>query len=77
MNKKWTQAEEDFVMQSAELLTDKQGAAELSKISGRNITVDAWRKKRQHLKIKKKPGRGVCAVVEDETLVESCPFNAD
>ena len=65
MNEVWTEAEKNFIRETAERLTDEAGAIELSKVAGRIITVDAWRKKRQKLKIKKKPGRGVCAIVKD------------
>ena len=68
MNQVWTEAEKDFIRKSAGHLTDEHGAVELSKVCGRPITVDAWRKQRQKLGIKKKPGRGVCAVANAQVL---------
>jgi len=65
VNKVWTETEKLFIRDTANHMTDEQGSSELSRITGRLITVDAWRKQRQKLGIKKKPGRGICAVVED------------
>lgn len=65
MNEVWTETEKNFIKDTANRLTDEAGAIELSKVAGRTITVDAWRKQRQKLGIKKKPGRGVCVVVEN------------
>ena len=62
MNQVWTEAEKAFIRDTAGNLTDEQGAVELSKVCGRTITVDAWRKQRQKMGIKKLPGRGVCKV---------------
>jgi hypothetical protein len=65
MNQIWTDTEKEFIRQNAGILTDQQGANQLSEISGRNITVNAWRKQRQKLKLAKKPGRGVCQLAND------------
>ena len=62
MNQVWSEGERNFIRENAEHLTDKQGAAKLSRLVGRNITVNAWRKQRQKMGISKKPGRGVCKV---------------
>ena len=62
MNQIWTEAEKQFVMDSAGTLTDEAGAIELSKVCGRIVTTNAWRKQRQKMGIKKNPGRGVCSV---------------
>jgi len=67
MNKVWTEAEKLFIKDAAGTLTDEAGAIELSKVCGRIITVNAWRKQRQKMGIKKNPGRGVCSVKESET----------
>ena len=67
MNQVWSEAEKQFIKDSAKTLTDEVGAIELSKVCGRIITVNAWRKQRQKMGIKKKPGRGVCSVRESET----------
>ena len=62
MNQVWSQAEKEFIKDAAGRLTDEAGAIELSKVCGRVITVNAWRKQRQKMGIKKKPGRGICSV---------------
>ena len=62
MNQVWSEGERNFIRENAGHLTDKQGAAKLSRLVGRNITVNAWRKQRQKMGISKKPGRGVCKV---------------
>ena len=62
MNKVWSEAEKDFIRDAAGRLTDEAGAIELSKVCGRIVTVNAWRKQRQKMGIKKNPGRGVCSV---------------
>jgi hypothetical protein len=64
MNQVWTKAEKQFIRDSAERLTDEAGSIELSKVCGRIISVNAWRKQRQKMGIKKNPGRGVCSVKE-------------
>ena len=66
MNQVWTEAERQFIKDSAEALTDEAGAIELSKVCGRIITVNAWRKQRQKMGIKKNPGRGICSVKKEE-----------
>ena len=65
MNEIWSEAEKQFIRDTANHLTDEQGAVELTKTCGRIVTVDSWRKQRQKLGIKKKPGRGICEVVLD------------
>ena len=72
MNQVWTEAERQFIKDSAGTLTDEAGAIELSKVCGRIITVNAWRKQRQKMGIKKNPGRGVCSVRQErETECDS------
>jgi hypothetical protein len=70
MNQVWSEAEKQFIRDSAGKLTDEVGAIELSKVCGRIITVNAWRKQRQKMGIKKNPGRGVCSLKESEA--EEC-----
>ena len=65
MNQVWTEAERQFIKDSAGTLTDEAGAIELSKVCGRIVTVNAWRKQRQKMGIKKNPGRGVCSVKQE------------
>jgi hypothetical protein len=59
----WKEFEKQFIKDNASVLTDEVGAAKLSQISGRDVSVHAYRKKRQEMKIKKKPGRGKCELV--------------
>ena len=72
MNQVWSEAEKQFIRDSAGKLTDEAGAIELSKVCGRIVTVNARRKQRQKMGIKKNPGRGVCSVrQESETECDS------
>ena len=45
-------------------MTDKILAIKLTQITGRNVTLQAVRKQRQAMGISKKPGRGICGIVE-------------
>jgi len=63
MNIKWTVEEKEFIRENAGSMKDKDLAQKLCEKSGRHITVDALRKVRQKLGIKKKHGRGICALV--------------
>lgn len=67
MRKCWTKYELEFIKNNAEKLKDKELAQELTKISGRVVTVAAVRKQRHTLKIKKEPGRGV-SKIKSQTL---------
>ena len=63
MNQIWTPMEEQFIRENADKLTDKAGAVKLTGLTGRTVSVYAWRKKRQKMGLTKAPGRGVCRVV--------------
>ena len=63
MNIKWTPEEKEYIRNNAGFMKDKDLAKKLSDKSGRLVTVDALRKVRQKLGIKKKHGRGICALV--------------
>jgi transposase len=63
MNIKWTVEEKEFIRENAGFMKDKELAQRLTDKSGRSVTVDALRKVRQKLGIKKKHGRGICALV--------------
>jgi len=63
MNIKWTVEEKEFIRENAGSMKDKDLAQKLCDKSGRHVTVDALRKVRQKLGIKKKHGRGICALV--------------
>ena len=60
MNIKWSAEDRQFVREHAAHTKDKDLAKELSKRSGRNVSLGAVRKLRQRLGILKKRGRGIC-----------------
>lgn len=68
MNKKWSEAEREFIRQNAGVLKDTEGAAKLSVIMGRPVSVHAWRKQRQKLGLRKSAGRSVCKLAEGEPV---------
>jgi hypothetical protein len=63
VNRIWTQAEADFILANAERLKDWELAQELSKLRGHEVTLASARQKRQRLRLKKLPGRGVCGLL--------------
>ena len=63
MNIKWTLEEKEFIRDNAGFMKDKELAQALADKSGRPVTIDALRKVRQKLGIKKRHGRGICALV--------------
>ena len=75
MNKVWTAEEKEFIRNNADDMTDKVLSAKLSKITGRNVTLQAVRKQRQKMGIAKQPGRGSCAVVEKKCCSDGCSEN--
>lgn len=64
MNQVWKEHERAFIRDNANTMKDKELAVKLSKISGRNVTIQAVRKQRQKLGITKAQGRGICSVVQ-------------
>jgi len=73
MNKVWAEEEKEFIRNNADTMTDKVLSAKLSRITGRNVTLQAVRKQRQKMGIAKQPGRGICEVVKKECCSEgSC-----
>lgn len=64
MNRVWTENEKTFIANNCGKVTDAEGARQLSLISGRPVSIHAWRKQRQKLTIKKAPGRGVCRLAQ-------------
>ena len=66
MNQVWKEHEKTFIKDNAQTMKDKELAAKLTKITGRNVTIQAVRKQRQKLGITKKQGRGICGVVQKE-----------
>lgn len=73
MNKTWTEAEKQFIKDRAETTKDRELVDALMKFSGRKISLEALRKKRQELGIKKSSGRGVCSLRK----VPEPPINYD
>ena len=66
MNQVWKEHEKAFIIENAQTMKDKDIATNLTKISGRVVTIQAVRKQRQKLGITKARGRGICAVVKPE-----------
>jgi hypothetical protein len=62
MNVKWTDKERQFIIDNAATMKDKDLAERISEMAGRTVTLDAVRKVRQKLGIKKKRGRGICGI---------------
>ena len=62
MNIKWTEKERQFIIDNAATMKDKDLAEKISQLAGRIVTLDAVRKVRQKLGIKKKRGRGICGI---------------
>lgn len=62
MNIKWTDEERQFIKDNAAFMKDKELAEKISEMSDRKVTLDAVRKVRQKLGIKKKQGRGICGI---------------
>ena len=62
MNRRWSDKEREYIKLNAGILTDKQMAAQLCRITKRHITLQSVRKQRQKMGIKKKHGRGVCGI---------------
>ena len=62
MNIKWSEKERQFVIDNAATMKDKDLADKISQMAGRTVTLDAVRKVRQKLGIKKKRGRGICGI---------------
>ena len=67
MNSVWREEHKQFIRDNASTMTDKEIAEELSNMTGRNVTMQAARKQRQKLGVKKGHGRGVCLVVQRQT----------
>ena len=75
-NNKWTQYEKQFIAENAATMTDEQLANELTATaarvgSSRIYTQKSARLMRQRLGIKKKNGRGVCAIDIKEMIDET------
>jgi ribosomal protein S24E len=77
MNRKWTEHEKNYVYQNASTMTDKEIAAFLTKTCGRTVTLNAVRKIRQKMGIKKASGRGYCKIKpkQNEKFVKISEIN--
>tara|TARA_R100000742_G_C4254420_1_gene72462 strand:- start:570 stop:782 length:213 start_codon:yes stop_codon:yes gene_type:complete len=64
MNIKWTDKERQFIIDNAATMKDKDLAEKISEMADRTVTLDAVRKVRQKLGIKKKRGRGICGITQ-------------
>lgn len=69
MNKVWKESEKQFVRENCARMTDEMLSKKLTEITGRKISIHSIRKLRQNMGLKKKPGRGVCGLVEKEVEV--------
>jgi hypothetical protein len=67
MNIKWTDEDRQFIKDNAAFMKDIDIADELTEKTGRKVTLDAVRKVRQKLGIKKKRGRGVCGIAAEKS----------
>lgn len=65
----WTNEDGEFIKANVNSLKDEEMAKKLSEKKGVSISVQSLRKERKKLGIKKQPGRGKCAVVEDEPVL--------
>lgn len=63
MNKLWADHEKQFIMENSGRMKDRELAATLTKITGRIVTLEAVRKQRQGMGVKKRQGRELCEVV--------------
>lgn len=66
MNVKWTEEAKQYIIDNAGHMKDSELAKKLTEKCKRSITLDAVRKVRQKLGIKKKHGRGICALANKE-----------
>jgi hypothetical protein len=71
MNKVWKDSEKQFVRDNCARMTDKVLSEKLTDITGRNVTIHSIRKLRQSLGLRKKPGRGVCGLVEEKLIPQT------
>ena len=63
MNSKWTENDKNFLRENANKMKDIEIAQALTESTGRKVSLEAVRKQRQKLGIKKAAGRGIVKVV--------------
>lgn len=68
MNKVWKDSEKQFVRENCSRMTDQVLKDKLTEITGRSISIHSIRKLRQSLGLKKRPGRGVCGLVDKKVI---------
>ncbi|MEE8323101.1 MAG: hypothetical protein V3R57_05720 [Candidatus Bathyarchaeia archaeon] len=66
MNVKWSENDKNFIRDNAHAMKDVEIAAALTESTGRIVTLQAVRKMRQKLGVKKAPGRGICGLTTDK-----------
>ena len=64
MNVKWTENEKNYIKDNAHHMKDIEISKALTETSGRKVTLQAVRKMRQKLGVKKKCGRGICGLID-------------
>lgn len=62
MNIKWSENDKNFIRDNAHRMKDADIAESLTEQTGRKVSLQAVRKMRQKLGLKKKCGRGICEV---------------
>lgn len=60
MNIVWKDQEVEYVRANSGLMTDKKLAENLTRITGRAVSMQSARKQRQKMGLRKRAGRGVC-----------------
>lgn len=73
MNSVWTEEEKEYIRRYAGTMTDEAIATQLSKMTGREVSLQAARKQRQKMDIKKCHGRGICKLVDNDHGVTPKP----
>jgi hypothetical protein len=68
MNVKWSENDKKFIRENAHCMKDQEIADALTNATGRKVTLQAVRKMRQKMGVKKQPGRGICGLVEEKQI---------
>jgi hypothetical protein len=71
MNRIWKDNEKQFVRDNANSMKDEEIAKKLTELSGRTVTLNAVRKMRQKLGLRKKCGRGKCELAAAPPTIET------
>lgn len=64
MNKTWSESAKKFVRDNAATMKDIEIAEKISEMLGKKVSLQAVRKQRQKMGIKKSHGRGICALAK-------------